>query len=160
MMAGLDDLPDLAGEILCRCRQPGQVFILFQPLSHVLVAGRLPAQPDFAIFRMGLFDHLADEGLDGLVAFVEELRQPVGVAVHAEGKLGQVVAADGKTVEATGEGPGLRVMLRKLSEAGSAGPICGSVTLARAAAPFHKGEAVGIGPHRFHMALPKCSSSV
>ena len=49
---------------------------------------------------------LSDHPLHRVVLLVEQLGKLRGIAVHAEGQLGQVVAADREAVETLGEGLG------------------------------------------------------
>src|SRR5579872_7187779 len=58
-------------------------------------------------------DQGADHGLDGFVAFVVKMGHQRGVPVEAEGKLGEIVGTDGKSIDMLCEFPGKDDIRRK-----------------------------------------------
>lgn len=68
-----------------------------------IVAGALATKAYGASDRVGASDQRADAASDGRVGLIEDAGKDLGVAVDAEGQLGQVVTADRKTVEALRE---------------------------------------------------------
>ncbi len=56
-----------------------------------VVAGCLAADPDGGVVLVGGFNKLGDHGLDGGIAFIEEVSQEVGVTVAAEDELGEII---------------------------------------------------------------------
>ena len=64
-----------------------------------VIARSLTAQADFGADLAGLVNDARDHPFDGWVLFVKEISQIAGIAIDAEGELGQVVGADREPVK-------------------------------------------------------------
>src|SRR5438094_9733774 len=68
-----------------------------------IIARRLAADADFAIFFVRRANHLAHDVFHGFISLIEQLGELRGIAIDPEHQLGEIVAADGKTIETLGE---------------------------------------------------------
>lgn len=68
-----------------------------------VIAGSLSADADFNFMGVGFFDEDLDELFDSGITFIEEGSKIGGVAVNAEGELGEIVGADRKAIETSGK---------------------------------------------------------
>src|SRR5438067_5216694 len=64
-----------------------------------IITRRLAADANFAVDLVGLANDLAHNNFNRFIPLVEQLSQPGRITIHAEHKLREVIAADGKAVE-------------------------------------------------------------
>lgn len=68
-----------------------------------VVARSLAADADFDVVGVGFLDEDADHLSDSGISFIEERGKVGRISVDAEDELGEIIGADGKSIEAGGE---------------------------------------------------------